>query len=168
MEDRTRIGIQVWLVADKYNIPQTTVHSIINSYLGYCKDLLIAGERVDFFGLVSIVPDVQTSRYAPTLAYNSKVVGDRIGVPSYTVLRVMEAYIADAIEYIKQGTTVEIRGLVVCKPIYEDGVVSKVHSNISQSLKNILDGSKVSSLRVHTYKCLRDLVSSVKEAIVLG
>ena len=161
MEDRTRIGIQVWIVADKYNIPQTTVHTIISSYLGYCKDLLVRGERVDFFGLVSIVPDVLTNRYASTLAYNSSVVGKQIGVPSHTVFRVMEAYIEDALENIKRGTTVEIRGLVVCKPIYEKGVVSKIHSNVSQSLKNILVGvnTPVSSVRVHTYKCLRDAVS---------
>ena len=49
MDDRTRIGIQVWYIADKYNIPQNTVHNIINSYLSYCKDLLVNGERVDFF-----------------------------------------------------------------------------------------------------------------------
>lgn len=162
MEDRTRIGIQVWIVADKYNIPQTTVHGIISSYLGYCKDLLIRGERVDFFGLVSIVPNVLTSRYASTLAYNAKVVGDKIGVPSHTVFRVMEAYIEDALENIHNGTTVEIRGLVVCKPIYENGAVSKIHSNVSQSLKTILVGrnTPVTSVRVHTYKCLRDSVSS--------
>lgn len=162
MEDRTRIGIQVWIVADKYQIPQTTVHTIISSYLGYCKDLLVRGERVDFFGLVSIVPDVLTSRYASTLARNAGVVGQRIGVPTHTVFRVMEAYIEDAIENIKKGTTVEIRGLVVCKPIYKNGVVSMVHSNVSQSLKNILVGvdTPVTSVRVHTYKCLRDAVSS--------
>lgn len=163
MEDRTRIGIQVWIVADKYSIPKTTVHDIISSYLGYCKELLVKGERVDFFGLVSIVPDVLTNRYASTLAYNAGVVGKRIGVPSHTVFRVIEAYIEDAIDYIKQGTTVEIRGLVVCKPIYENGVVSKVHSNVSQSLKNILGNGLVSSVRVHTYKCLRDMVSQREE-----
>ena len=161
MEDRTRIGIQVWIVADKYQIPQTTVHSTISTYLGSRKDLLVHGERVDFFGLVSIVPDVLVNRYASTLARNAKIVGERIGVPSHTVFRVMEAYIDDAIENIKKGTTVEIRGLVVCKPIYKNGVVSMVHSNVSQSLKNILVGvdTPVRSVRVHTYKCLRDAVS---------
>ena len=86
----------------------------------------------------------------------------RVGVPSHTVFRVMEAYIDDAIESIKNGTTVEIRGLVVCKPIYRNGVVSMVHSNVSQSLKNILVGvdTPVTSVRVHTYKCLRDAVSA--------
>lgn len=165
MEDRTRIGIQVWIVADKYNIPRTTVHTIISSYLDYCKDMLVNGERVDFLGLVSIVPNVLTSRYASTLALNSEVVARRIGMPSHTVFRVMEAYIDDAIESIQKGTTVEIRGLVVCKPIYENGVVSKIHSNISQSLKTILLSAHtpVTSVRVHTYKCLRDLVKAGRE-----
>lgn len=162
MEDRTRIGIQVWIVADKYNIPRVTVHNIISSYIEYCKELLVKGERVDFFGLVSIVPDVILNRYASTLALNSRVISKRIGVPSHTVFRVIEAYIEDAIESIQNGTTVEIRGLVVCKPIYENGVVSKIHSNVSQSLKNILvgDHTPVSSVRVHTYKCLRAMVKS--------
>lgn len=158
MEDRTRIGIQVWNVADKYNIPRAVVHAIISSYLEYCKDLLIRGERVDFFGLVSLVPDVISSRYSATLAYNSSIVADKLGMPSHTVFRVMEAYIDDAIESLKHGTTVEIRSLVVCKPIYENGVVTKVHSNVSQTLKNIFqtNNTPVSSVRVHTYKCLRE------------
>lgn len=162
MEDRTRIAIQVYIVAEKYNVPQTTVHSIISSYLGYCKELLVRGERVDFFGLVSIVPDVLLNKYASTLAYNCAEIGRRVGVPTHTVFRIMEAYIDDAIESIKRGTTVEIRGLVVCKPIYENGVVSKIHSSVSQSLKNIFMGqdTSVTSVRVHTYKCLRDAVSS--------
>lgn len=162
MEDRTRIAIQVYIVAEKYNVPQTTVHSIISSYLGYCKELLVRGERVDFFGLVSIVPDVLLNKYASTLAYNCAEIGRRVGVPTHTVFRIMEAYIDDAIESIKRGTTVEIRGLVVCKPIYENGVVSKIHSSVSQSLKNIFTGQKtpVTSVRVHTYKCLRDAVAS--------
>lgn len=158
MDDRTRIFIQVWVVADKYNIPQATVHTIINSYLKYCKDLLVAGERVDFFGLVSVVPDVINSNFSTTLAYNCERVADMLALPQHTVYRVMEAYIEDAIENIQKGTTIEIRGIVVCKPIYENGKVTKIHSNISQSLKNILinNETNVSSLRVHTYKSLKD------------
>lgn len=156
LDDRTRVAIQVWVVADKYNIQQNTVHSIISSYLSYCKELLAAGERVDFFGLVSIVPDYLAGGYTPTLAHNCGVVGQRIGVPSHTVYRVMEAYITDAIAALKKGTTVEIRGLVTCVPLFEGGVVTKVHSKVSQTLKNIFVGTKVTSVRVHTYKCLRD------------
>lgn len=163
MDDRTRIGIQVWIIADKYNISQTTVHTIINSYLSYCKELLVNGERVDFYGLVSIVPDTLSTNYSTTLAYNCSIIADRLGLPSYTVYRIMQAYIEDAIENIQNGVTVEMRGLVVCKPIYENRRVTKVHSNISQSLKNILasENTNVKSLRVHTYKVLRDTLSNV-------
>lgn len=162
MDDRTRIGIQVWIIADKYNISQTTVHTIINSYLAYCKELLINGERVDFYGLISIVPDTLSTNYSTTLAYNCSIIADRLGLPSYTVYRIMQAYIEDAIENIQNGVTVEMRGLVVCKPIYENRRVTKVHSNISQSLKNILasESTNVKSLRVHTYKVLRDTLSN--------
>lgn len=162
MDDRTRIGIQVWIIADKYNISQTTVHTIINSYLAYCKELLINGERVDFYGLVSIVPDTLLTNYSTTLAYNCSIIADRLGLPSYTVYRIMQAYIEDAIENIQNGVTVEMRGLVVCRPIYENRRVTKVHSNISQSLKNILasESTNVKSLRVHTYKVLRDTLSN--------
>lgn len=162
MDDRTRIGIQVWIIADKYNISQTTVHTIINSYLAYCRELLINGERVDFYGLVSIVPDTLSTNYSTTLAYNCSIIADRLGLPSYTVYRIMQAYIEDAIENIQNGVTVEMRGLVVCRPIYENRRVTKVHSNISQSLKNILasENTNVKSLRVHTYKVLRDTLSN--------
>lgn len=158
MDDRTRIGIQVWYIADKYNIPQNTVHAIINSYLSYCKDLLVKGERVDFFGLVSIVPNYISNKFSTTLAYNCEEVARRLSLPSHTVFRIMDAYIDDAIDSIMKGMTVEIRGLVVCKPIYENGKITKFHSNISQSLKNILveANTNVTSLRVHTYKSLRD------------
>lgn len=163
MDDRTRIGIQVWIIADKYNISQTTVHTIINSYLTYCKELLVNGERVDFYGLVSIVPDTLSTNYSTTLAYNCSIIADRLSLPSYTVYRIMQAYIEDAIENIQNGVTVEMRGLVVCRPIYENRRVTKVHSNISQSLKNILasENTNVKSLRVHTYKVLRDTLSNV-------
>lgn len=158
MDDRTRIGIQVWVIADKYNIPQITVHTIINSYLSYCKDLLVQGERVDFFGLVSIVPNVINNNFSTTLAYNCEKIADMLALPQHTVYRIMEAYIEDAIESIQKGVTIEIRGIVVCKPIYENGKVTRIHSNISQSLKNILvsNDTNVTSLRVHTYKSLKD------------
>lgn len=162
MDDRTRIGIQVWVIADKYNIPQATVHTIINSYLSYCKELLIKGERVDFYGLVSIVPDKLSTNYSTTLAYNCSIIADRLGLPNYTVYRIMQAYIEDAVENIQNGVTVEMRGLVVCRPIFENRKVTKVHSNISQSLKTILDSvdTDVKSFRVHTYKVLRDTLSN--------
>lgn len=162
MDDRTSIGNQVWDIADKYAIPQSTVHSVISSYLAYCKDLLVSGERVDFLGLVSVVPNYISSDFSTTLAYNCSKIASRLSLPSHTVYRIMDAYVEDAIASVQQGITVEIRGIVVCTPIYVDGKISKVHSSISQSLKNILVGSetKVTSLRVHTYKSLKQKVKN--------
>jgi hypothetical protein len=161
MDDRTRIDIQSWILADKFNITQVGVHSIIKSYLSYCKELLVHGEQVDFLGLVSIVPNVKANNYNTTLAYNCEKVADRLGMPYHTVYSVMNAYIQEAIECVQRGTTVELRGVAVVSPIFENGKVTKVHSSISQSLKNILveNDTNVTSLRVHTYKSLRDKLS---------
>ena len=158
MVERTRIGIQVWNIANQYNIPQTTVHEIISSYLGYCKDLLIKGERVDFFGLVSVVPNIITSEYSTTLAFECEKIANMLALPQNTVYVIINAYIEDAIQSVKDGIVVEIRGIVVVKPISENGKICKVHSAISQSLKKLLsdNNSIVSSLRVHTYKSLRE------------
>lgn len=160
--ERTCICGQVWNIAMKYNIPQVTVHQIINTYILYCKELLKNGERVDFYGLVSIIPNVMTTNFAPTLAYNCEKVASILSLSSNTVFWIMRAYIDDAIQSVKDGTNVEIRGIVVCRPIWENGELVKVHSNISQSLKNILVNSPVgvTSVRASTYKCLRDSIIS--------
>ena len=76
MLDRTRIGCQVWHIAKQYNITMTSVHDIINSYIAYCKGLVAKGERVELFGLVSIVPNVITSDYTTTLAFECEKVAD--------------------------------------------------------------------------------------------
>lgn len=158
MTNRTRIGIQVWNIANQYNITQTTVHEIIDSYLSYCKEQLLSGFRVDFFGLVSIVPDVELSRYDYTLAYECEKVANMLKLPQYTVFVVIDAYITDAINSVKSGMVAELRGLVSVKPLIVGDEIAKVHSSISQSLKLLLPykDSPVTSFRVHTYKCLRD------------
>ena len=158
MLDRTRIGCQVWHIAKQYNITMTSVHDIINSYIAYCKGLVAKGERVELFGLVSIVPDVITSDYTTTLAFECEKVADLLALPQHTVYVVIKAYIEDAINSVLSGKVAEIRGLVVVKPIRENGEITKIHSNVSQSLKNVFleTDSVVTSVRVHTYKSLRD------------
>jgi hypothetical protein len=163
MDDRTRIAIQSWIVADELNITQSGVHNIIRSYLAYCKELLIRGEQVDFVGLVSVVPDVITNNFHTTLAYNCERVADRLGMPYHTVYRVMDCYINEAIESVLRGTTAELRGICTVCPIFENNKVTKVHSSISQLLKHVLveNNSVVTTLRVHTAKSLKDKISSM-------
>lgn len=161
MSDRTRIFSQVWNLAHKFDIPQTTVHSIIDSYLGYCKEALIRGERIDFFGLASVIPNTQTSQYAPTLGFICKQIANKLSLPYHTVHSVMKEYLEDAIGGLKDGVVVEIRGIVTVHPLFRDGKLIKVHSNISQTLKNSLVGreTNVTSFRACTYKSLRRKVA---------
>lgn len=163
MIDRTRIGIQVYEIAKQYDVPQTTVYEIISCYLRYCKDLLVFGNQIDFYGLVSVVPDVKVSKFATTLAYECEKVAVALALPSFTVYTVIDTYIQDMIEKVKSGIVVEIRGIVTIKPVLDiDGNIISVHSSISQSLKLSLDGrTPVTGFRVHTYKHLRNQMKGV-------
>ena len=115
--DRTRIGCQVWHIAKQYNITITSVHEIINSYIAYCKGLIAKGERVELFGLVSVVPDVITSNFTTTLAFECEKVADMLSLPPHTVYVVVKAYLEDAINSVLEGKVAERRGIVVVKPI---------------------------------------------------
>lgn len=164
--NRIRLGKQVIRIADQYGISRASVYSIIECYLRYCKDLLVQGNRVDFYGLVSIVPDYEVSKMATTLAYECEKVAKVLCLPSHTAYVILNAYIEDAIDAVKSGTIVEIRGIVTIKPILDmNGIVVTVHSSISQMLKGLLDeNSFVTSFRVHTYKHLR---KSIKGGVVI-
>lgn len=150
---RTSSSSQVWDLSSKLQLPQTTVKLVVNSYMAYCKELLIAGGRLDFYGFVSVVPYGGKPVYSTTFAYNCLEVADRIQVPYYTVYKIMESYVNNCIECLHNGIVVEIRGLVVCKPMLEDGVLCKVRSRASQCIKDWLpDGI---SVRVYTSKILK-------------
>lgn len=170
MLDRTRLGISVYELAEQFNISQTSVKKIITSYLGYCKEQILEGNRVDFFGLVSLVPELDEpiTQFSSTLAYNCREVAHRLGLSEYAVYSIMKAYIDLAIDHIKAGTTVELRGLVVVTPLKEDGKLTKVHSSISQTIRGILDSqeTKVKRVRVHTSKDLRVAIQEGDYAVV--
>ena len=158
MLDRTRVAIQSYILAEKFNITNEVVHNIINSYIDYCRKSIIRGVRIDFLGLVSIIPDVINDDFKFTMAYMCNEVANSLSLSYNIVFSVMSEYINTAKSQLKDGTTVEIRGLVTMTPLSENGCVTKVHSNISQSLRKMLanSDSNVKSFRVHTYKSLRD------------
>ena len=165
MLDRTRINISVYEIAEEFHISRASVKSIIKSYFKYCKEQVLLGYRIDFFGLVSIVPesDEVMERFSTTLAYNCREVAQRTGVSEYVVYSIMKAYTDSAIESIKAGTIVELRGLVVITPICDsNGKIIKVRSSISQTIRGTLsDGNtSVKRIRVHTS---RDLKTAIQE-----
>lgn len=164
LDGRVRIGIPVYVLAEEYNIPKVTVHKIILGYIDYCKSMLLRGEVVDIFGIVTIVPDVITSQYNTTLAYECEKIADILGLPQHTVFIIVRAFLEDSIQSILDGKVVEFRSLVTVKPIMEGNVFTKVHSSISQLLKYKFNSedSKITGVRVHTYKSLRDKMESRK------
>lgn len=160
MVERTSISIQVYTLAEKYGVTKVMVQDILRCYLDYCRDLILQGWRVDFPGVVSLVPDVIVSEFCTTLAFECEKVANALMLPSHTVYSIVKAYIDDIKDNVLGGTISVIRGIVVIKPISDlDGNLITVHSNISQSLRHKLEkmDTPVTSIRVHTSRAFRDL-----------
>lgn len=161
---RTRLKVQVTNIADQFAITQDAVHSVIDCYLRYCRDKLMAGRLVDLFGLVKIVPDYITPSSSVTLAYECKKIASVLGLPQVTVYSIIDNYLNTAVSNVLNGTVVEIRSLVTIKPLKDsNGNLVKVHSSISQALRRQLQTveTPVTGFRVHTYKSLRNSVKEV-------
>lgn len=155
------LGLRVYNIATQFNIEQTKVHSIINSYIEYCKESLASGRRVVLLGLVTIEPNEIFTKHQTTLAYECDILAKSIGLPSYTVYAIVKAYIDACIEDIMQGKDVVIRGLVALKTFKEPDGGMVVHSVISNCVRDYLIESKsrVASVRCHTHKVLKNNLS---------
>lgn len=158
------LGARVYVIAEKYNIEQVKVHTIINSYISYCKDLLLSGHKVDIFGLASITPDVIIDEYATTLAYDCKLISKDLYLPSHTVYVIVQEYINSLIDNILSGKEVDVRGLFSVHPLssLENDKVTKIHTAISSQLKIKLGtmDTPVTSVRVHTHKLLKYAINN--------
>lgn len=166
MESRTYIGCQVYKIAEAYNISQVSVRTIVDNYIVYSRGRLASGGRVNFFGLAYITPEFEYLRLNITLAYECKLVADKIGFPQYTVYVIVKAYIDDLIESVLTGRTAEIRGIMSVHPLMQDGYFCKIHSSVSQALKSYIRDSNAvcGNIRVHTYKSLKDKIAERKFA----
>jgi len=156
--NRTKIGIQVYNIAESYGVTHVMVSDILQCYLGYCRELLLAGYRVDFYGLVSLIPTPLVSDRETTMAYECSKVAEVLGLPSATVIAIISAYIEDCIFSVKSGVIAEIRGLVTMRPLLENGVVTRVRASISTYFKGQIeskDDLDLVRVRAHTYKSLR-------------
>ena len=161
--NRTYIWKSSFDVADNLNITRGTVHDILYGYICYCKELLKQGYRVDFPGLVTISSRTRQIK-ARTLAYNCKIVADKLSLPEHTVQFVIKKYIEDCIDGLKSGSVVELRGLCTLHPLRDvNGFVKCINSDIAQGLKKELG---IFDLRVYTCKYLRQSIkSNFQEAV---
>lgn len=163
MKAKMGVNARVFNIAEQYNLEMTKVHSIITSYIDYCKRLAMNGYKVDILHLVSLVPDVIKNKYAVTLAYECKVIADMIALPQHTVYVIIKEYINSLRDDVLSGRPIEVRGLFSMYPTCdENGKVILIHSAISSQVKEHLKrcNTDVSSIRVHTHKLLKYSIKS--------
>lgn len=155
-------GTRVWIIADKYNIEQKQVSKIINSYVYYCRELLLSGYEVTFLDLVTMTPNYLVSDERVTLAYQCKETSKMCGVSYHTVFSVVKEYLEFLKDDLLSGKAVDIRGIVTLHPlcIESGGSIEKVHSSISLSIKRDLAyrNAYVTSVRAHTHKLLKYVI----------
>lgn len=140
MSERTALITRVYTVSEKLNIEKTLTDRIIKAYLEFCKQELICGHRVNFCGIALIVPDNEVLDYKMTFAYKCKMVAERNALPHNTVLQVVLEYLGTIKDDIFSGKPANIYGMLTLTPLYENGVVTRVHTSISQSLQEYLRG----------------------------
>lgn len=162
---------RVYNIANKYNITQVTVHEIINSYINYCKERTLKGNVVQIYGLVTLIPDTVLSSYKTTLAYDCKILADKIGLPSNTVYHIIKEYLESIKTELQEGNNVEMRGLVSFHIAQKPSGENVVHSAISTTFRTdvfkyvVKYNTPVNSVRVHTHKMLKD---NMKEGMING
>lgn len=129
---------RVYTIANSLNIEITLADKIIKAYLSYCKEELSSGHRVNLCGIAIIVPDYEVFDYKTTLAYRCSKIADMYCLPNYTVFQVVQGYLETVKEDIYNGKSANVYGLCTIQPLYEGGMVTRIHSSISQSLQDYL------------------------------
>lgn len=161
------ISERVLMLSERFNITQNVVHKVINAYLTYCREALLQGKQLKYFGLVTLVPDKVTDTFITTLAYDCSLIAEEIKLPQYTVYTIVNEYLQSLREDVLMGRDAEIRGLVVLKPIYNEyDIVIGVHANTSTMLKQYIEesDSEITSVRAHTHKFLKnDIKRRIKD-----
>lgn len=158
---------RVYLLANKYDIEQNKVHTIITAYIDYCKNMLYKGYRVDMMGLVSLIPDREKTGLTTTLAYECRDIAQQLKLPNNTVYVIIQEYLDSLKEDVLKGKPIEIRGLLSVFPINDGEKVTKVHSVISSQMKEHLKEktTDVSAIRIHTHKLLKYSVGQIQYSI---
>lgn len=163
MQEKEIVQIQIYKIANKLKINQTVVNKIINSYISECRVDLLSGAQIRFLGLCWVEPDVITTDRTMTLGAYANRVALQVRAPMYTCYRVLEEYLAMLRDLLLQGKAVDIRTICTLKPIFEGTEIKSVYTCISSTLKKDIEEGNyvVTSVRVHTFKDMRQTVKEV-------
>ena len=158
--EKTTLFSSVYNIAKDLHIEQTVVQRILNAYFDYCKQELCMGYRVSFSDIAIIVPKYEIVTYKATLGYICYSIAKNNGFSFNTVFTVVDTFLARLRDDIIEGKPATIRGIVTLKPYKEDGVITRVHSAISQSLQNIVKAND-NSVRAHTHQSIKRIIKGV-------
>lgn len=161
MAVRTALLTRVYGVANELNIERTLVDRVVKAYLNFCKNELRCGHRVNFLDIAQVVPDIEYVDYNTTFAYKCAMVAETYSVPYYTVVSIVRGYLDTVRDDIFNGRPANIYGIMTLTPLKENGVVTRVHSSISQSLQQDLM-SFGNHARVYTNKRFKRRVKEAK------
>ena len=106
---------QIKQLAEKLNIPKTTVESIWNGYTGYLKDKIESGESIKFLNVCYLrVNSCELKKgegYYETLAYISHELADTLGLSNILVYRVLTLFEECLISDLQKFYSYSIRGI---------------------------------------------------------
>lgn len=164
--NRYSIAKRVQLLSERFNITQNVVHKVIKTYLGYCKNELAQGRQIEYFGLVTLIPDVITDTFISTLAYDCVILAEELKLPQYTVYTIINEYLLSMREDVLNGREAEIRGIVILRPILDENSreIINVHANTSTTLKSYIESknTSVTSVRAHTHRFLKNDIKKLR------
>lgn len=151
MTEKTLYGDQVGRVATSLGVDKVMVKDIIDSYLYLCREDLIRGYAVKFFGLVRIVP-TPCKGNSGTTAYFSKIISSDDSIPYYTVFSVIKMFLKNLQEDAIEGKSVTLLRLVTLHPSKE-GVRSACSVSLREETRYAV--SDAESFRAFTCPLLK-------------
>lgn len=113
---------QVDIVARKLNLQRVLVKSIIDRYIDIICEEVNNGRSAKVFNMCYLV--VKTEKGCPTrktLAYIANDIGRELSVGGVTVLRVLNVFEEVAVDELKDGNGLTLRGLIRVQTIEENG-----------------------------------------------
>lgn len=168
MTDKNLIGVRTYNISNKLGIPQTTILTIINSYISVLKEEIMHGKEVRIFGLSSIVPSKEYTGYISTTAYHAKMVARDTTFSYYTCLNVIKLYIQSIKDDLYNGINADVRGIVSLAVVDNENAPDSIYSNISVTIKDGLEKRGVTdfTVRAHTSMCLKYKIKSGSAKLV--
>lgn len=155
------IRSQIGTIAGDLNIHYSDSAKIISSYLSICRQDLLSGHIVRFFGLVTLYPNEVVTYQVKTTALYCKEVSRLVGLPYHTVYTVVTGYLDDLKLGLFRMESATLNRIVTLKPVCSEESAEDVYSIGARSSvtlnRDILDGKGIiTGVRAKVSKFLKE------------